>query len=512
MQNIKVQLQCKAALLLLIMIVTLNMIACGRNTQSLDDVSAQADGTGPRPGDTTVGGANIPDTGQLEAEQLMDRTHFYGETLTIYALSRYSNNIAAFADEYMRRNPGITVEITTFGSNLSRAIDQTTAALAGGTAPVLMEAVMVNTHNTGYFADWLPLINATADFNDYNYFMNVINAASASGYLYAFPLTFSFSIVATNNLVSGLYQAMEMYSDGISMSRLLELARTYNIPGSNPYTEYPMYLWHNFDVGFGFEYMHGFFDPETRMVDFNNQRFIEFINYARAITYPDKEFGLFEDHLVPSLGARSTSSIVFGWWRYLFHYIRICDNHDLHGNAQLAMEHLYFAGSAPIVSDQGELIITPMETYVLNARATPVEQALAWDFMQFMVSAEGTLAISTHIPPVHHLSGMTIIRGRLPMMSINRETARVVVAVNWPNVTHHFCSMALRLTGNTGSEVAPSVNARLADIGSMPMVLAQTVPRAVNEVLPNFHYGNITAEEAALLIQGHASFDLRLME
>jgi len=482
MQN-KKNIRTAATILLLTVIIILCFAACGRNNEQTEaDASNQAEGAGPRPGDT-ASGADL-----IEDEPFFDRDQFYGETLTVSVLSRYRNFIMRFADAFMWQNPGVTVELISFGDNLSRALEETSAGLASGTAPVLMESVLVNSRHTHYFEDWLRFIDTTPDFNNDNYFMNVFDAAILNDSLYEFPLTFTFGMVAANRTIPGLTQTMEMYGDGITMSQLMELRNLMHFTGN------PMYLWYNFDVNHGlWGYLQNFFNLETRMVDFNNQRFIDFISYAREATRPDMMFDSFNDlfHGTPSsvhwMGAINVECEEECSQSFLFRYMAMNRNYDFAGQ----IDDVLFTGATPIVSDQGDLIITPMRTHVLNAGATPVQQALAWDFMQFLVSAEGHRIVE----------GMG-----LPMLSVNRETARFTVERNWPSWDARHSSIGIRISGTTGNEAIQNTIERLIALGDMPMILAQTLPYYAYGTLRDFHYGAVSAEETAQLIQEQVEF------
>jgi len=512
--------------LLLTMMIVISLAACGRRNESSETDAYTHEGAGPRPGagiavDTTAGDSHEHDTTQTPDVQLIDRSQFYGETLTIYVLSRYHNNIGAITDEYMRQNSGVTIEVISFGGNLTRAIQETNIAI-GEVArpsgapppipPVLIESTLVNLHATHRFVNWAPFIYSTSDFNDYNFFMNVIEAMMVEDYLNEFPVAFSFSMVAANHSIPGLAEALEMY-DGITMYRLLGLMRNFNITGYHPYpgvSHQRMYLWHNFDVGYGFEYLQDIFDSEDGTAEFNNQRFIDFLNHAYEVTYPDKVFG--EDYAPPLHILRSPDWALVNW-RYFFLKINTSDSHNIMPffgdnprNFVYAFSHLMFSGLTPIVSDYGDLIITNTSSYVLYTGATPIQQALAWDFMQFMASEEGARAASRRISSA--AQGSAMARERLPMMNINRDAAHFSVRANWP-APDNFCNFAFVLTGTTYSEEAiPILDDWINDIGDMPMILAQTWPDAARLILQDFHNGAITAADAALIIQSLIEFEI----
>jgi len=530
--SLKALKQRPAILLLLLMIIALGLPACGRRGESPEaDYSYSHEGSGPRPEGTYAGDANISGTGPEADVQSIDRSQFYGETLTIYTQSRDSNNITAIANEFMRLNPGVTIDIISFGGNLERAIRETSIALGEVvlpadappvTPPVLIESALVNPRSTHHFVNWLPFIYPTPDFNNYNFFMNVIDAMTLDGYLYKFPITFSFNMIAANHTIPGLIQAMGAYEDGISMYQILGLMRSLNTTGyHHEETDQPMYLWHNFDAGHGFEFLQDSFDSETGIPEFNNQRFIDFLDHAHEATHPGKVFG--EDYAPPP-HVIASPDWTFAMWRYFFSNIDVSDNIEVTAFFTGFPRHdvilgtfLYFTGATPIVSERGELIITPTASYVLYAGTSLVQQALAWDFMQFMASEEGARAASWSLNSMELGFGMT--RERLPMMNINRDAARFSVYNNSPT-PGIFCTLTYMLAGAgddsdetvTTSEAIQIKYDWMDAIGEMPMVLVQARPDAARYILQDFHNGVISAEEAAMFIQGLIEFEIAGME
>jgi len=533
----KVQKRHNVVKILLIMMVALSLAACGRRDELPDTNAYIYDEVGPRPGSTSAGDTNTSgDTDQEVDVQLTDRSQFYGETLTIFAQSRTNNNIGIIADEYMRLNPDVTIDVISFGGNLERAIRETSIALGEVmlpadappvTPPVLIESALVNPRNTHHFVNWLPFIYTTPDFDNYNFFINVIDAMTVDGYLYEFPITFSFNMVAANHTIPGLVEFMDVYENGITVYRLLELMRNFNTTGYHPYSDAShqrMYLWHNFDVGYGFKYLQDSFDSEDSTAEFNNQRFIHFLNHAREATYPDKVFG---EIYAPLIQTVRSPDWAFVLWRYFFLNINVSDNHNimhLFGNEPrnfiYAFAPLIFSELTPIVSNHGELILTGTSSYVLYSGATLVEQALAWDFMRFMASEEGARAASRSINSTER--GFGIMRERLPMMNINRDAARFSVRANWPD-PGVFCNFAAILTDTTylGDDIPftewmdaiiddaiPLMDDWMDTIGDMPMVLLQARPDAALFILQDFHNGVISAEEAAVFIQGLIEFEM----
>jgi len=64
-------------------------------------------------------------------------------------------------------------------------------------------------------ADWLPIMTAHPDFDEGDYFMNVLQTTMVEDQLIVFPTHFSFGMLAANTSVPGLVEAMADI-DGVS--------------------------------------------------------------------------------------------------------------------------------------------------------------------------------------------------------------------------------------------------------------------------------------------------------
>jgi len=478
----KNQVLATSSVILLTLIIFIFLASCGRSNGPLEyGTSIQAEGAGPRPGGSLPGTDEDYETDMILDVPYLDYSdnQFHGQTLTISVLGDWF--IAPHVAAYMRENPGIMINVTDFGADWERAREYTNIHLMAGIAPDLIDANFLDFNNpriTPYLADWFPIMNACLNFNEDDFFMNVFHAAAVNGQLYAFPLIFSFEMITANSTIPGITEALMWYDDGITASQLINLKRVsdsitgkYMAPDSNAGT------WMRY-------YFHNFFDFGSRRVDFNNQRFIDFINHAREVTNPESDFyqGSFNALVQPSQELQMSE-------RYFFQSIG--QEPRLQYFVEFDEDFL-FTNPTPIVSDHGELIIHPWITFVLNAETTTENQALAWDFMHFM---SGATRVATNTHP-----------DWLPLMPLNRSALRYSIEMRIPILLSRISVWFLgRQPYGTESEAIESVIDMITALGDMPMIATTTVPHSVSvimgEEISNFHHGIITAEEAAENLQ-----------
>ena len=478
-----VLITCTALLLTMAMIFSL--ISCGHNNDDYEPSSAVTGG-GPTPqnaGANDLGSIYVIDVVRPGEVPAFDREQFVGETLTIYTAWAY--HIRSIAEGYMLQNPGVSIKISCFSPNYERGIEQ---ILAQGYAPVLLDSTYANhpsLSNILQLADWSGFMNADPEFNDDIYFMNVFDALKVNNRLYNFPLAFSFSMMAANNTIPGLANTLGWYNSlhgGITMSQLLELRHTYSVMGGDMHFEY------NFTVAWGMHgYLHNFIDLETRRVDFNNQRFIDFIVNSREATGSDK--GLFYMRGTNFSGPQWQYNMSQQYFFYNIGY----------GTSMLAffldLDGVFiYLNPTPVVNDRGELVIHQQSAFALNAEATPVQQALAWDFMRF---ASGNALGGYGSYSQSLMFGMPVNRNAL-RFAINRDLPQVLSML-----AGNHGGWNMRPIG-TRQEALETAVARLTIIGEMPMISTQLPPllsAIFNEELADFHYGYTMASETAYNLQ-----------
>jgi len=407
-----------------------------------------------------------------------DRTLFYGETLTVVVSSPTMTR--PLATQYMAKNPGVTVEIFSF-SDIANGRNELGVQLMAGSAPVLIEGSFVDHHDprtAHFFVDWLPIMNADPNFNEDDWFMNVFHASAVNGQLYAFPTTFAYETVTANSTIPGLSEILTA-KDSITLSALIDIHR------ETP-TDNPLLLDYNFDTGWVVNfYLDSFMDIETGWVEFNNEQFINLITYAREVTSLKSEFGEWVGLVVTF-----PEQEVYKSERYFF---------------QISPSVVYqyfmdfetgplFTELTPLVNERGELLVNLWGSYVLNANATSVEQALAWDFIQFMMDTDTRREFIEMQPTnrnLFHLGGEWHVAFRIGHL---RE-------FGWP-------------LNSTTSETVEDVIAQQIAHMEMPMGIIRALPFAIeniiDEALERFHNGLVSAEQTAADLQNRVT--LVLME
>jgi len=473
----------KAIFLLIVVTTTLSFAGCGGSAIAADEDASYAQYAG---NETT---AHTPGGMQLWQPPPDDPRPFDGETLTI-ATARagwWLGYMQRMAQVFMWHYPGVTVEVIDFDGDRVRGLEQIGVQLMSGTAPVLIDNAFVDHHNPSnvrFLADWFPFINADPYFNNEYYFMNVFHASAINGRAYVFPHEFRYRLVTANSTIPGLANALAEY-DGVTITQIMELR--HHFP-----TETPLYFGYDFDVAIGvmWDYLHSFLDMETGWVDFNNQRFIDFINYLREITSPETIFGQ------RGFGFIAVSPEEESVWsqRYYFQYI----NPFIYQYFLDFQEDLLFTGVTPIVDNQGRVIIN-VWGHALNAQATPIQQALAFRFMLFLNSVEA-----------HNAAGMWP-----PWVPVNRELLHLTIERNFLHEIETMVrTFGWRLDG-TRSEAIETIFARRSAIEDMPMTTIQVPNAIINiifEALRDFHYGLISAEQTAQDLQNRITLVMMEME
>jgi len=431
---------------------------------------------------------------------------FYGETLTVGVASARggaTRNFRTIARLYMHENPGVTIEIidSGFEYDFDLARERVGLEFMAGTAPMLIETMFLDRPNPSpldylhpaiaqHFADWLPIIAADPYFDEDDWYMNVFDALSADGRLIGFPITYDTmwgnTYIVVNTIVPGL---LEMVGDRqtISITEMMEIHSQIA-----PTLDRPMYIESRFHtinaVGNNID---AFFDFETGRVEFNTPEFIEFITLARELTSPRRDAN--PPNFSATLGNREHNH--FESQNYLFRRTWTSD----FGIFDIFEEDIPFANPILLGNDNGEMLITPFNTMILNNAATDTQKALALDFLRFSMLHED--AVST----THHYTAISSSARRLDEV-FTRRTFNTVD-------THVFRRDGWSLRENSSYALAAVRNNTTA-AGEMPMRDARYAPgivrEAIYEILLQFHDGLLTAEQAAVDLQNRVV--LMLME
>jgi len=445
--------------------------------------------------DTTVIPYDISSPEYINQIVNPDRSLFEGETITIATWIAYDVN--HFAVMYMSDNPGVTIRINSHNHTLmqdnptvNRVRDwnfdtvqlEIATQLMADSAPTLIDGFFADPYDPRqsiYFYDWYALMDADRNFNEDDWFMNAFHAFSINNRLYHFPLSFRYEPVVTNSTIHGLVDAMTAKADGVTISELIELHRRFveDNPG--------FYLEEYFTTRMLMEYAADqFVDFEAGRVDFSEE-FIDLLTYVKSITCPDFERRWRRSTETGALEPQKSE-------RYFFHmdynmnFLYFLDFHD---------ERL-FTNITPLVNERGEMLIESEHSYLLNANATLVQKAIAWDFMMYVMEQEN-----------HAHYGMS----HFFLQATNRDVLNHHITSTLPD------SIRVRYSwfSGTDEEAIDGVFAKMTEFGEMPMQNTRKLPRVIDniimEAIGQFHDGVLSAEQTAELLQNQVTIALMEM-
>ena len=445
--------------LLFTLILLIGTASCGRDNAARADIDQVADAQTP---------ANEPEN---DTSQPAASSDFAGQTLSI-SIS-WSHTIEQFAELYMEANPGVNILVHNFDTDWERFMEQIPIQLMAGTADDLIDTMAIDRMDpstTALLADWFPIMRAAPNFNEDNYFMNMLDAVSKDGRLFIFPIHFSFDMISANNRIPGLAEAFRGL-DTISSKDMQAMYRAFA-------TDDQFFLHENHDAMTSTIWaIDSFLDFENQTSYFNTPEFIEFITEAKYMTNPEKMFfggtGSWTWHPPEVLEEQSQ--------KYYF-------RQSIPQSFQFMLpfeEALPFSGHVPFTNAQGQLWVTPFFSYALNGRSSPEVQALAWDFLQFMQDP-------THFEGEHWMYAM---------VPVYRPLLHSLLQWELPGRINFFEEEdGWRLVGNQDQAIA-GVIAEFDKILQLPMadtLLANNaVSGIISEVMHKFNDGLLNAEQAA---------------
>ena len=449
-------------------------------------------------------------------ESIDGQSPFYGETLTV-GVHFNASFLDRVARHYEIRNPGVTIEIINMDPNmgvvsiwqadLTGVREDMGVQLMAGTAPILIEGFLVdylNPMTIPFFADWLPIMEADPNFHEENWHMNVFDAMSRDGRLLGFPIAFDLpfgsSYFTINSTVPGL-------ADEFAGRQYISLADMMEIHSRvSPTLARPMYMTRDFDLLMAVESsIDDFFDFETGRVEFNTPEFINFISHARELTSPGREFAPASMPFFLEVGDRG--HMTFSSQRYMFRRVWAV-NYESFGVFE---EDLFFINPLPYTNQQGELLIAPWRTFALNANATQAQQALALDFLRFVLELrleplpEAPLDARLRVLAMHYLYINTSGTYASPLRSGTRFMFEYL-----PNhYQERFQELGWQPIDGDWPQAFETMITRAEITKEMPMQDTRYAPdvirNAVREILRQFHDGLITAEQAANDLQNRVT-------
>lgn len=150
----------------------------------------------------------------------------------------------------------------------------------------------------------------------------------------------------------------------------------------------------------------------------------------------------------------------------------------------------------PLVNDNREVLVEARFSYHLNANATPIEQAIAWDFLMFVMRADNRRQIIAS--PLTHPTNRNVFYNDVQFLL----PAMIREGFTW-------------FTG-TEEEGVDLVIAEMTAWGEMPMRSASLRPRVIDDIVAEnmrmFHDGLLSAELTAQNLQNQITLVLMEME
>jgi len=435
---------------------------------------------------------------------------FYGETLTV--ATAFNFNIRRFAQAYMQANPGVTIELIDYSRDAARreeGREEIGLQLMTGDAPIMFADFFVNYLNADVarmLADWRPIMNSDPNFIEEDWFMAPFDAMAVDGRLLSFPFEIRYTLLSANTTIPGMTEALEGRT-GITYAEALQIYLDLGGP------EMGMFMDDNFNVNQAVQLnLSQFLDIPTRHVDFVNDEFIDLITTARRHTDPANNFDWVMSDVVDLRQIEEDSR----------HYFFRRDNVLNMSIYNIFETENPFGITLPFVNAHGEVMIIPFQGFVLNAGATPAQQALAMDFIRFMMIVpplDPNLPDDAQDPQIVGRRGLQ--HGMWLMLPLHRSFLEFSVGNNhqslirwnftWGNGWRLRDGMRLVEEWHLLSEI---ILEPMQAWGDMPMARSNTAPGfvvdAIEEILRQFHDGLITAEAAANDLQNRIT--LILME
>ena len=396
-----------------------------------------------------------------------------------------------YAPLFSALNPFISLDVSFIF--ITHFLEQRNLTLMAGNAPDMFLLEGLNYHlpdNSRLLADWRPVMESHPDFNPDDYFMNVFEAVTGmDGRLTAFPTNFFFGLVAANTTVPGLVDALAQ-TNGVNEATLMNLAQEFGIGSNNN----PLYIHPGFTLRRTASinwmtggYIQSFLDIQNIKADFDNLRFISFIENTLALTTTNPTL---LTHILGGVTIHSKAQTIANSERYMF-----MNFWPTFPQMFLPIYEPVFAGHTPITNHLGELAIFPWVVWGLNINTSTEQQQAAWEFIRFMQQPERIdvgspmIMVSTYKPHMRHDFSRLIHH-------------RALLAQGW------------QLTTDTFDEALEAGIALIENIGSLPMTdgmqISGVILDVLLEVFDQFEHGFITAEQAAEDLQSRMT--LMLME
>jgi len=409
-----------------------------------------------------------------------------------------ADQLHVFAAMFMEDNPGITIEIRRFNDRERMRETIGLEMMAGDSADVLINSQAFDWRApavSARLADWFEIMAADPDFSEDDWFMNIFHAFAVADRLPVLPFYFNFGLVSASNYMDGAGDAFARH-ETIDLSNMMQIYETY----SNEYQR----IFHTFNPYHAVMLHIGdFLDLDTGRIEFNTPEFVDFITQmgqiAEGLTFlaqiPDRQMLLQQPFAFPIQLPNGHHTMVLEEISRQFAFAKIL--------APACVFFLFdfqsnygFTGAAPFANEAGELIIDSFRTsFALNANASPAQQIVAWEFMQFMQNPE-----NAHLAMPY--------RVRATSQPIHKPLFRYLANhyIDW-SFAHYAGLFDINQTNN--------IIYTLENIASIPARHIAPIPEAIQliilETIMDFHDNLITPRQAAEYLQNRITIVLMEM-
>ena len=415
-------------------------------------------------------------------------------TLTITAFEDYYG-LDLYAREYERENPNVKVVV----NQPIRANDSGYLAAMANYSKHLQTALMTNTADdilctdfvdyykyadSGLLADIYPFLENDPDFNEDDYFMNVIEAFKYKGGLYNFPLNFNVQLIGVNlHINNELVDAFKKY-DKVSVWDLLDLYQKFNP------SQY--YLYENFNPPrLLLAEIDSFVDREKGACDFINKRFLDLLNNSHIATAKSYDWR-FEEYYDAWFSLEAETELSK---KYMFQRV----GKDSFQYIIPQKEDKNFTHFIPLASDDGKVMISTVfaPTQIAVSMGSKHKEA-AWGFIKYLIQARESA--------YHGINSMRI----------NKSATEEVFAkdiqmfFNQPNLSE----LGIMFAEDKENSLKAGVE-KIMKINSMPMHYAGSwvmyhYDNEFWDIFDQYRLGFMTAEQVASWLQNRT--ELRLKE
>lgn len=320
-------------------------------------------------------GSSAPEaegTGQPQADKQTLTFAMVGDKVPTNAL--YNHALA-----YMEKHPNVEIKFQSL--DRSSSFDSTLSVqLMSGTAPdVIIGYANWEFLNCGHLLDLYPFMENDTDFNEEDYYMNIITSTEVDGKLYAMPYSFYFpGLYAMRRDIAPEIAAEFEAAESVTMEELLDWYETTGV--SNNLLCYRLY-----DPTYALSvYYDTVIDLDNTACNFQNQKLMSLLERAKQVPAPGlaytsegKSFAGGESSLLESYYYPLTDPD----YSYLFYPCL-----DIVTNPQILFPFENGIFTTPkLLSTSGGKTIFDVH-YVMAISDCCENPGLAWDFLKFCIT------------------------------------------------------------------------------------------------------------------------------